>query len=251
MAVSLMLDRPALLAEIGRSDLVPRQTAPTPFDSWEQPHWETMYTQADPDRAREALDELAGRHPDAFGERIEITIADGEGGEPVARAIAGQLGEYGLDVVVRVVSATDLDRLIADNTIQATIAEWDVGRWAVAGYVPESGRVAAWAPAWIGAATQEGAPEIDSLVARALRTVERLRVSTYEREKERLALDLFWFYTNYVPVIGIAGMPVRATVWVRPGLSGWPPVAPTPTPLGPPLSVVMPLDVLAGAEGTD
>lgn len=214
-AVSLALDRKELSLIAPSYDFKPIHIVPPKVDPWAQPSWETMYTFQRVYLAKELISAVIN---DAELEEIEpfkIQVSDmNKQYIQVASRIAEQLSLIGLSVNVEVLSMNDFLRLDDEGEAQATLTSGGVGRWNLKGYLPITGAESRWGQAWSlwlrsnGESGEKPPPEYLDIDE----TVKKIAYSNWEREKERLSLDLYWLLTQSYPMVGILGEPI--THWI-------------------------------------
>lgn len=229
IALSIALDRNAINDEVYFGLAVPFQGTILPTYSFFQPHWGTIHTEYDPQRANGLLDGLGLDQRDAQGWRLRpdgerltlvMEIGDREGPKDlIAELVAGYWRDIGLDArwieMERPEYEERLDLLTEIMIgIEHTEASGYFTRWVpwVWGYI---GKRAVWAGAWTRYFAWEGdagpMPPPEIIENREAKRQWQLSAPGTP-EYDRWGIEYFGWQAENLTVIGTVGMPPHPVI---------------------------------------
>jgi len=215
-AVSLSLNREVLSGLVPEYDFTPRHVTPPEGDPWGQKNWDTMYIEQDTDLARRLLAIVSTENGVAEIPRFSIHVdLQDSGSLRIARELAGQLADVSLNAEIKECLPGD-----QPAEYQSLLTVRGMGRWNLRGFLPLDEPENLWGPDWASEIKDDSFTSCPESYRDVNRTIDKIAASNWEREKERLALDLYWMLTRIYPEIGIVGNPVVYETAFSEGLTG-------------------------------
>ena len=221
-AVSIGIDRQEIIDVqfFGAADI--HQVAPTERDPLFIPELRTMFTEYDPVRANQLLDEMGLTQRDSEGYRvgpdgnrlrINFDYWDGRGWNDAYELIAEYMTDLGFDINLRP-AALELYRQRATNSMQMGTWSQSPGLWAANAWVPETGghtvNAYRWAQ-WLESDGEFGERPPDDMI----RMVELIEQSEYAVRMEdaiEMLKEVATIYVENLWTIGVMGNDLRPSL---------------------------------------